>query len=354
MPIVNSIDGRCLGDKVTITLTFPTGIGRSEFELVRLRIFFCILHTRLAYKTRGPAAGNRLKSAKPELNMSQSTKQQGAGRSCGACTACCDGWLIPIHLRRITILAWRGETKIAQARQHFARALALKPDFLEAKLAQCIAELAPVYASAAEIDERRAAYADRLAVLSTKLESIAVPATFVDAIGAHQPFYLPYQGRNDRELQVQFGAAVCKVMAARYQPLDMPAPPAADEPIRLGIVSGFFRQHSNWKIPIKGWLKMLDRTRFRVLGYHTGVEYDGETAAAARCASASLQGRVRSIRGGRRSPATHRMCCCVPKSGWTRYRRSSQRCALRRFSARRGAIPSPAASRRSTILHPAT
>ena len=178
-------------------------------------------------------------------------------------------------------MALRGETRIGEAREHFARALALKPDFLEAELAQCIAELPAVYASVAEIDERRAAYAGRLASFSAKLESSDIPATFIDAIGAHQPFYLPYQGRNDRELQSQFGAAICKIMAARYQPLDMPAAPAADEPIRLAIVSGFFRQHSNWKIPIKGWLKMLDRSRFRVFGYHTGVEQDGETEAAA-------------------------------------------------------------------------
>ena len=178
-------------------------------------------------------------------------------------------------------MALRAETRIGEGREHFARALALKPDFLEAELAQCIAELPAVYASTAEIDERRAAYAGRLASFSTKLESVDIPATFIDAIGAHQPFYLPYQGRDDRELQSQFGAAVCKIMAARYQPLDMPASPAADEPIRLGIVSGFFRQHSNWKIPIKGWLKMLDRSRFRVFGYHTGVEQDGETEIAA-------------------------------------------------------------------------
>jgi predicted O-linked N-acetylglucosamine transferase (SPINDLY family) len=178
-------------------------------------------------------------------------------------------------------MALRGETKIAEARAHFARALALKPDFLEAELAQCIAELLPVYASTAEIDERRRAYTGRLAAFSARLESGAIPATLVDAVGAHQPFYLPYQGRNDRELQSQFGAAVCKIVAIRYQALDMPPPPAAGEPIRLAIVSGFFRQHSNWKIPIKGWLTMLDRTRFRVFGYHTGVERDGETEAAA-------------------------------------------------------------------------
>ena len=179
-------------------------------------------------------------------------------------------------------MALRGETKIAEAREHFAQALVLKPDFLEAEFAQCIAELPALYASIAEIEERRAAYASRLAAFAPKLESASIPATFVDAIGAHQPFYLPYQGHDDRALQSQYGAAVCRFMAARYEPAAMPALPAAGEPIRLGIVSGFFRQHSNWKVPVRGWLKMLDRDRFRVFGYYAGgVEHDNETEVAA-------------------------------------------------------------------------
>ncbi len=116
------------------------------------------------------------------------------------------------------------------------------------------------------------------------------PAALVEAIGSHQPFYLPYQGGNDRELQARYGSLVCKIMAAKYGPPALPKLPDQQEPIRLGIVSGFFRQHSNWKIPIKGWLKMLDRSRFQVTGYHTGAERDGETAAAAALCERFVQG----------------------------------------------------------------
>jgi predicted O-linked N-acetylglucosamine transferase (SPINDLY family) len=112
----------------------------------------------------------------------------------------------------------------------------------------------------------------------------------VDAIGAHQPFYLPYQGRNDRELQSRYGSAVCHVLRSRFAAPALPPPPAAGEPIRVGIVSGFFRQHSNWKIPIKGWLKMLNRDRFRLFGYHTGAERDGETDIAALLCARFVQG----------------------------------------------------------------
>jgi protein O-GlcNAc transferase len=188
-------------------------------------------------------------------------------------------------------LALRGETRIAEARAHFARASSLRPDFLEAGLAVCMAELPAVYENASEIAERRRAYAGRLAKLSADIERAGAPASLADAIGTHQPFYLPYQGGNDRELQSSYGSLVCKIMASRYPEAVLPAPPAPCEPIRLGIVSGFFRQHSNWKVPVKGWLKMLDRTRFCVAGYYTGIEEDDETDAAKGMCDRFVQGR---------------------------------------------------------------
>src|SRR5260370_34346098 len=187
-------------------------------------------------------------------------------------------------------VALRGETRIAEARAHFARAFALKPDFLEAELALCMAELPALYEHESEIAERRDAYANRLARFSADVEDAGAPAVLAGAIGSHQPFYLPYQGCNDRELQTLYGSLVCKIMAARYTAAVLPNPPGPHEPIRLGIVSGFFRQHSNWKIPVKGWLKMLDRDRFHVSGYYTSAERDDETDVAAALCDRFAQG----------------------------------------------------------------
>ena len=187
-------------------------------------------------------------------------------------------------------VALRGEARIAEARRHFAQALALKPDFLEAELALCMAELPALYDDEPEIAERRSAYAGQLARLSADVASAVAPAALTEAIGWHQPFYLPYQGRNDRELQTLYGSMVSGIMAARYHAPVLPDPPGPGEPIRLGIVSGFFRQHSNWKIPIKGWLKELDRTRFHVSGYYTGDERDDQTEMAATLCERFVQG----------------------------------------------------------------
>jgi predicted O-linked N-acetylglucosamine transferase (SPINDLY family) len=196
-------------------------------------------------------------------------------------------------------VALRGEARIAEARAHFARALALKPDFMEAELALCMAELPALYRDESEIGERREAYAGRLARLSADVERSGMPAALSEIIGSHQPFYLPYQGGNDRELQTLYGSLVCMIMAARYPAAVLPKPPGSGEPIRLGIVSGFFRQHSNWKIPIKGWLKMLDRDRFHVTGYYTSPECDAETGVAGALCDRFVQGPL-SLDGWRR------------------------------------------------------
>ena len=187
-------------------------------------------------------------------------------------------------------VALRGETRMAEARAHFAKAVALRPDFLEAELALCMAELPAVYENAPEIVERRAAYASRLAALNAHLEREGAHAALADVIGSHQPFYLPYQGYNDRDLQILYGSLVGKTMAARHTAPTLAKPPAPHEPIRLGIVSGFFRQHSNWKIPIKGWIENLDRDRFRIFGYYTGAERDAETDRAAALCAGFVQG----------------------------------------------------------------
>jgi len=53
-----------------------------------------------------------------------------------------------------------------------------------------------------------------------------------------------------------------------------------EEPLRIGIVSGFYFLHSNWKIPIKGWVENLNRNDFQLFGYYTGSRIDEQTETA--------------------------------------------------------------------------
>jgi predicted O-linked N-acetylglucosamine transferase (SPINDLY family) len=166
----------------------------------------------------------------------------------------------------------------------FEKAFSIDPSYRRAQFAACFAELPILYKDDSEILRQRASYARRLAALRSEIESGRINGGLSDVIGLDQPFYLAYQGHDDRELQSLYGSLVCRIMGDRYPPAALASPPAAGTPVRVGIVSSFFRMHSNWKIPIKGWISQLDRRRFQVFGYHTDTLRDAETdAAAALC-----------------------------------------------------------------------
>ena len=204
----------------------------------------------------------------------------------------------PAHYNRGVAL--RGQGRIAEAAVSFERALAIRPNFFAAKFAACMARLPILYTDQAEIVRQRAVYETDLRALGADLERAASPGDVADAVGAHQPFYLAYQGRNDRALQALYGEMICRIMAVRYGSAPLPGSPAADEPVRVGFVSGFFRRHSNWKIPISGWLAQLDRARFRLFGYHTGRAIDEETKTAAGLCARFVQGPL-PVEGWRRA-----------------------------------------------------
>ena len=178
--------------------------------------------------------------------------------------------------------------KWAEAVVDYERAIALKRDYPEARLALCVAQLPVLYTEEREIAERRAAYQQQLEVSDVDQRRRA--CDWANAVGSTQPFFLAYQGCNDRDLQSAYGSLVCRIMAERYPPPPLSPPPRSDERIRLGIVSGFFRRHSNWKIPIRGWLSQIDRRQFQLFGYHTGVDNDAETQLAAGMCDRFVQG----------------------------------------------------------------
>jgi len=179
--------------------------------------------------------------------------------------------------------------RVQDAIADYEAALAIKPDHAEAKFAICMAELPALYADQAEIADRRAAYGRRLQAFHDEVARLETPGNLAFGIGVHQPFALVSQGLNDVELQRLYGSLVCRIAADRYPPVALAPPPLPDEPIRIGIVNGYFRQHSVWKIPIKG-MGQLDRQRFHLFGYHTGAKQDEETRAAAAAYHRFVQG----------------------------------------------------------------
>jgi protein O-GlcNAc transferase len=169
-----------------------------------------------------------------------------------------------------------GQGKHEEAVERFNRALELDRGHAGARWGRCMAQLRMIYMDEQEIAQQRAAYEHSLSELCDSI------ATWDPAIA--NPYFLAYQGCNDRDLQSAYGSLACRVMRERYPPAALAPPPKLGEPLRLGMVSGFFRLHSVWKMRIKGWLSQLDRSQFQIYGYHTRSERDAETnLAVAHC-----------------------------------------------------------------------
>jgi protein O-GlcNAc transferase len=171
--------------------------------------------------------------------------------------------------------------RLDEAAACYERALTIDPGYGPARVAFCMAQLPLLYRDEQEILVRRENYLSALRGLEADAGTVIPLEKLAEGVGACQPFFLAYQGYNDRALQQVYGSLMCRIMAARYPIPPLEPSPVGDGKIRVGIVSGFFHDHTVWKLFIEGWLKQFDRARFEVFGYHTGTTHDAETALAA-------------------------------------------------------------------------
>lgn len=173
----------------------------------------------------------------------------------------------------------KDEGRTDEAIRLFRRLVALAPDLAAARLALCMAHLPPLYRDEAEVARRRQDYATELDALIAHADENGA-AWLAGGVGAAQPFYLAYQGGNDRDLQRRYGRLVCKAMADAFPPISLASRPHHGERLRLGIVCGHIRDHSVWRLPTRGWVEGLDPKRFELMAYHTSPLCDEETGRA--------------------------------------------------------------------------
>ena len=179
--------------------------------------------------------------------------------------------------------AWQARGDMQEAKRCFTAAQRIDPLGLAPKWGACFANLDILYESTQQIEEARRAYATDLANLDDglTLDTREQQHEAASIVGANQPFYLTYQGKNDRDLQARYGALVNRIMTAAYpQFATLHRDERMSKKIRVGIATGFMHEHSVWKIPTRGWVRNLDRTRFEVYGYYTGLKDDHCTAEA--------------------------------------------------------------------------
>ncbi|MBD2771522.1 tetratricopeptide repeat protein [Iningainema tapete] len=200
--------------------------------------------------------------------------------------------LVDAHYNLGTVLHKQGQLEASTAA--YQQVLNIKPDFAAARFGICINQLPIIYSTVDEIQLRRNQYQHHLQELAHHYQFAPdqEQAQAAKMVGYLQPFYLPYQGLNDRGLQQIYGEMICQLMARSYPKWSKPIELTnvqAQEKVRVGFVSGFFRQGSCWKL-LKGWLENLDKSEFELFGYHTGSQRDQETVIAAKALDKFIQG----------------------------------------------------------------
>lgn len=179
------------------------------------------------------------------------------------------------------------QNQVDEALQACQQALQIEPDDDRARIALCLNHIPIIHANQEEIQIRRAQYEQHLVQLVDFYQTADAKTRIraAEAVGASKTFFLSYQGLCDRELQQLYGALIHGLMVSRYPQWGEPLPLPRLEPqqkVRIGFVGGYFRDHSVWKIPLKGWVENLDRSEFELFGYYTGSVQDAETVKAAK------------------------------------------------------------------------
>lgn len=178
-----------------------------------------------------------------------------------------------------------------ESRSYLLRSVELDPNHIYARVLCCMSAFT-VCMDEAETLSMMQTYNDELDELihGTRLETTEQINNAVGGIGALAPFFLPYLGCNVKDLQARYGSWICSVVSSKYPQFTHLLPQQSSVgKIRIGIVSNYFYNHSNWKIPIRGWLEQFDRQLFSIHCYHTGEINDFATESARSLADSFLQ-----------------------------------------------------------------
>lgn len=178
-----------------------------------------------------------------------------------------------------------------EALQSFERLLKVHPDDLEALFNRALS-LPVVYKSLPELAKYRSHCLVHLAELEQGLQtepawSPSRADKVVDALSRRSPFYLQYQGLDDKIPQQHF-ARMLELTAGRCFPPFMDRRVRGRTKLRVGFISSLFRNHTVGKL-LLGFLEHRDREQVEVYTYYLGQE---EQSLTQRYRSASDVFRV--------------------------------------------------------------
>jgi protein O-GlcNAc transferase len=172
----------------------------------------------------------------------------------------------------------------------FDRAIALDPDYAEARWARTMSTLPQAY-DIGEIPETfYEAFSQRLASLDRWFAE-GRDALGHRAVGNQQPYYIVYHDRNNREVLSRYGDLCARLMNSWYGERTPRAGSSRDGPVEVAILSGNVHDHAVWTAIVRGWCREIDRSRFRLSIVYTGNVTDRETEIARANVDRFIEGR---------------------------------------------------------------
>ena len=161
---------------------------------------------------------------------------------------------------------------------HYAKANSIldellnkEPHNLEVLFQKCIQSFPIVYSDQAEVKSCRVTYTLLLDQLLEKIEDASdeMLRALFKLIGRFHPFYLAYQGENDKELQEKYGQLLNRItVRIDTNSQNLNASPISDKSkIKVGFVTNKNMDHAIWRVFLKGWIKNLDQDKFDITIY---------------------------------------------------------------------------------------
>ncbi|MFN7899587.1 MAG: tetratricopeptide repeat protein [Synechococcaceae cyanobacterium] len=199
-------------------------------------------------------------AAEPWRQLAQALQDQGQLEEALPCWERA-GELEPNHLGSQSALGHlcRNLALPERAIEHHARALALQPDSLT--LALNHAFVLPVVATNAAEQER---YRQRCLGALDQLERHQHWRWFPEHLFTCHPFYLAYSQHNEVEALRRYGELLTRTLAPLPRQLPSPGP---KRPPRLGLLSGFFYEHSHARA-FEGLITGLEGSRLETILIH--------------------------------------------------------------------------------------
>lgn len=210
-------------------------------------------------------------------NLYQTLRNFTEANACFRQALSIDPALAEAHFHLGNTLKDQGKT--ADALASYRKALASEPNYIAARWAYAMAQIPAMPDPEEDIARTRNDFSRELAKLDAWFDAEKLESGH-KAVGMY-PFYLTYQEENNRNLLAQYGALCCKLMQTWSKQHDITdTTPRTASPIRIGIVSAFFFDHSVWHALVKGWIQHLNPDRFELLLFHTSLASDEETSWA--------------------------------------------------------------------------